>query len=217
MPSGGLYNPYHLLQEPETTIDPTGKSSWVNVESTGREIFWVVPLPRMQSSPPGLFHFYIFLGSGIPINLQLCLLLGGATTQEILVSNLLDIQTAKLRRCHLSHQTQAPATPCTTSTVEGVGNGGVWPFTLRASKPRMAQARRRTGRPETAQKRGKSGVRGNFNRINLDNQYGNFEGLLFWQQYIAIYIYIFVYCVLPKTLENEWSWWRLKTDSASKN
>ena len=69
-----------------------------------------------------------------------------------------DIPTSKLWRCFLMFfvtlndtqdvlLVQAPATPCTTSTVEGVGNGGVWPFTLRASKPRMAQARRRTGRP----------------------------------------------------------------------
>ena len=107
---------------------------------------------------------------------------------------------------------QAPATPCTTSTVEGVGNGGVWPFTLRASKPRMAQARRRTGRPavnlkgtEKRHPHKENVLIASTLTISLvilkDDYFGNNKLL-----YIA-----------SKSLENEWRWWRLKSDSLHKN
>lgn len=106
---------------------------------------------------------------------------------------------------------QAPATPCTTSTVEGVGNGGVWPFTLRASKPRMAQARRRTGRP-AGHRKGASTQGKCLNSINLDNQFGDFEGWLYnyFDNNKVLYI-------ASNSLENEWRWWRLKRDSLHKN
>ncbi len=43
------------------------------------DIGWVVPLPRMPVTTRNM----TFLGSGIPINLHLPLLLGGGTTQDI--------------------------------------------------------------------------------------------------------------------------------------